>query len=82
MRASLCSSMLAERFLHTELNTQLSGSYDLTWKRGSVGQSVNPYVVGSMPSKNPTTQIPMDLNFIDLQTRILLLMLLFLLPKK
>ena len=51
---------------------------DLTCKRGSVGQSnglsiplAARSVVSSIPSKTPTTQIPMDLNFIYLQTRVL-----------
>ena len=51
----------------------LSASYDLTCKRGSVGQSEGLSIPRSSVRfrQNPTSQIPMDLNFIDPQTSVI-----------
>jgi len=49
--------------IHTYTHTYI---HNLTWKRGSVGQSE-----GLSIPRSSTTQIPMDLNFIDFQTRVL-----------
>ena len=61
-----------DRFIGQRINTK--NHVVLTCKRGSVGQSEGlsiPRSSSSIPSENPITQILMNLNFIDPQTRVL-----------